>query len=176
MFEELKRKIAHFIFRRKYLRKDGIPLLYNNIVSDAKNFFFLMPKLDNEFYHTLDILKYYLIHKKIITLFLPEHKYNLIPEKEKYRFISFSQKQINRFNLPDKNLIDRVREKEFDVVIDLNKAEDIFFSAIANVAQSKIRVSFKKDLSDNYYNLQIADKQNNPEASYRSFLNCLRMF
>jgi hypothetical protein len=60
--------------------------------------------------------------------------------------------------------------------VDLNRSEDVFFSAIANVVKSKIRVSFEKEYSGQYYNMQIADKNTDPEVAYRSFLNYLRMF
>ncbi len=176
MFEGLKRKIAHYIVRRKYLRKNIQQLVFTNIISDSHDLFIVMPKEDKDFFHSLDILKYYQIHKKVITLFLPEYKYNLIPDKEKYKFISYYPLQISRFNLPDKNLVGRLTGKEFDVVIDLNRRDDLFFSAISNIVQSKIRVSFEKELSGRYYTMQITDKQSDPELSYRSFLSYLKMF
>ena len=108
MFEGLKRKIGHFVVKRKYLHKNIEQLVYNNVISSAKNFFFVMPSLDNDFYHTLEILKYYQKQNKVITLFLPEHKYNLIPDKEKYKFISFLPHQVSRFFLPEKNLVARL--------------------------------------------------------------------
>ncbi|MEK6552925.1 MAG: hypothetical protein AABZ54_05700 [Bacteroidota bacterium] len=176
MFEGIKRKIGHFVVKRKYLRKNIEQLAYNSVISNAKDFFFIMPGFDKDFYHTLEILKYYQNQKKVITLFLPEHKYNLIPDKEKYKFISFLPHQVSRFHLPEKNLVARLNTKEFDVVIDLNRFEDIFFSAISNIVKSKIRISFVKELSENYYNLQIVDKQGDSEPSYKSFLNYLQMF
>ena len=176
MFEGLKRKIGRFVVKRKYLHKNIEQLAYNNVISSAKDFFFVMPSLDNDFYHTLEILKYYQKQNKVITLFLPEHKYNLIPDKEKYKFISFLPHQVSRYFLPDKNLFSRLNTKEFDVVIDLNRSENIFFSAISNIVKSKIRISFVKEFSENYYNLQIVDKQGDSETSYKSFLNYLQMF
>ncbi len=176
MFEGIKRKIGHFVVKRKYLHKNIEQLAYNNVISSAKDFFFIMPSFDKDFYHTLEILKYYLNQKKVITLFLPEHKYNLVPDKEKFKFISFLPHQVSKFYLPEKNLVARLNTKEFDVVIDLNRSEDIFFSAISNIVKSKIRISFVKELSESYYNLQIVDKQGDSDASYKSFLNYLQMF
>jgi hypothetical protein len=176
MFEEIKKKIGHFLMRRKYLRKQLEQSSFNSIISDSRDFFFVMPKEDNDFFHSLDILKYYHIHKKVITLFLPEYKYNSIPEKEKFKFISYHPDQITRFNLPDKNLISRLNRKEFDIVIDLNRKDDLFFSAVSNIVNSKVSVSFAKEQSDGYYTLQIMEKQSDPEVSYRNFLSYLKMF
>ncbi len=176
MFESLKKKYAHFVIRKKYLNKDVKQINYNSILSEATDFFFIMPKEDNDFYHSLDILRYFLIHKKIITLFLPEHKYNLIPEKEKYKFISYMPEQINRFFLPTLTLREGLQSREFDAVIDLNRAEDIFFSAIANTVRSKVRIAFSRHTLSNYYNLLITDKNPDGELAYRSFLTYLKMF
>jgi len=176
MFEATKRRIAHFLIRRKYLRKNTKPISYTNIIRKAQSLFIIMPKQDTDFYHSMCILKYYQQNKKIITLFLPEYKYNLIPEKEKFKFISYHPKQITRFYLPDKKLTDRLAAKEFDVVMDLNRSEDVFYSAVTNIIKSEIRVSFAKNHSDSYYNLQLANKQSDPETSYSNFLNYLKMF
>ncbi len=176
MFEELKRKYAHFIIRRKYLKKNEHSISYIRVLSDASDFFIIMPKAEIDFIHALDIIRYYQIHKKIITLFLPKHKYNLIPDKGKYKFIPYDLLQINQINLPNSELKLRLKPKEFDVVMDLNRSEEVFFSAVANIVKSKVRVSFKKENSENYYNLLINDKQTNSEAAYRNFMNYLKMF
>lgn len=176
MFENLKQKYAHFVIRQKFLRKDLGAVSYNKILSDAADFFIIMPEPDGDFYHSLGLLKYYLLHKKIVTLFVPAHKYNLIPEKEKYKFFSFLPGHLNRFSLPRKNMVVSLRSREYDVVIDLNRSENIFYSAVANIVKSKVRVGFKKNKSESYYNLLISGKNQDSEAAYRSFLHYLQMF
>ncbi len=135
-----------------------------------------MPKEDGDFYHALTLLKFYLIHKKRITLFLPDHKYNLIPEKEKYRYISFLPQQITKLFLPDKNLIERLQERVFDALIDLNRSEDVFYSAISSIVKAKLKAGFVKGNSERYYNLLFQNKITDPESSYRNLLNSLQMF
>ncbi|MFA7228747.1 MAG: hypothetical protein WC061_06920 [Melioribacteraceae bacterium] len=176
MFEELKRKIGHYLLRRRFLRKEIKPSSFNNVISNAKDLFIVMPRDDRDFFNSLDILKYYQIHRKSITLFLPEHKYGTVPEKEKYRFISFQAAVKKTFNLPDKNMVRRLEGKEFEIVIDLNRSEDLFSSAVCNIVNSKVRVGFARERSELYYSLQIAGNQGDPEVSYRNFLNYLKMF
>ena len=65
---------------------------------------------------------------------------------------------------------------EFDAVIDLNRVEDIFFSAVTNLVKSKMRVGFKRGLMDNNYNLVIDQKQEDPEIAFRGFLASIQMF
>ncbi|HOI30587.1 MAG TPA: hypothetical protein PLZ15_12595 [Melioribacteraceae bacterium] len=176
MFEKLKLKMAHYYIRKKYLKPVGESFSYNNIISKSKDFFVLMPNDDKDFYHGLELIKYLRINNKNVTLFLPEHKYNLIPEKEKFRYISYHEDQKSRLNLPAKNLVQRLKSKEYEVVVDLNRNEDVYFSSITNIVSSRFRIGFNKERSENYYNLQIVNSAGDPELIYRNFVNFLRMF
>ena len=176
MFEGLKRKIAHYLIRKKYLRKNVQQEVFTNIISNSRDLLFVMPRDDKDFSHSLEILKYYQIHKKVITVFLPDYKYSLVPDKEKYKIISYVPVQVTKFNLPDKILRNILSGKEYDVVLDLNRGEDVFSSAVSNLVKSRIRISFEKELSGSYYTMQIRDKSTNPEISYRNLLTYLKMF
>jgi hypothetical protein len=176
MFENLKLKLARIIVRKKYLKKNLEPIVFNKIITDAQDFFVIMPESDVDFYNAHDLLKYLIIHRKNVTLFLPEHKYNLMPEKDKYKFISFNLLEKTKLFLPDQNLTERLKNKLFDVVIDLNRKENIFFSAVANIVNSKLRISFTKENSESYYNFQFAGSTDNSEVAFRNLLNFLQMF
>jgi len=176
MFEKLKKNIAHFIVKRKYLKQNANTICYNEFLTNSHNILLIMPKNEKEFFNAFDILRYYQVHKKNITLFLPEHKYNSVPEKEKYKYISYSLFQITRLNLPNKSLRNKLKNIEIDAVIDLNRSEEIFFSTVTNIVKSKMRVGFKRDLMDIYYNLVIDQKQDDPELAFKGFLATLQMF
>ncbi len=176
MFENLKLKLARIIVRKKYLKKNLEPIIFNKIITDAQDFLIIMPESDTDFYHAQDLLRYLLIHRKSVTLFLPEHKYNLMPEKDKYKFIAFNPLEKTRLFLPDHNLTEKLKDKTFDAVIDLNRNENIFFSAVANIVISKLRISFTKENSESYYNFQFAGSPGNTEVAFRNLLNFLQMF
>jgi len=176
MIEKIKLRISHYLIHKNYLRKRNEPFSFNKIISNATDFLIIMPSEENDFYHSLELIKYILIHKKNISLFLPEYRYSLLPEKEKFKIISYHEKQKTRFNLPEKSLGNRLRAKEFDIVIDLNKKEDVFFSAVSNLVTAKLRMSFVKERSEDYYDLQIANSIENSEQIYRQFLSYLQMF
>lgn len=176
MFENLKQKYAHFVIRKKFLHRDSDAFSYNHIISNASDFFVIMPESDNDFYHSLELLKYFILHKKTVTLFIAAHKYNLIPEKDKYKFFSYLPGHINRFYLPRKNMISSLSARNYDIVIDLNRTENIFFSAVANLVKAKVRAGFKRTKSEGYYNLLISGKNQESEEAYSSFLHYLQMF
>lgn len=176
MFENLKKKIGHYLINKRYCQKEPAIINYNHAVEQSSDFFVIMPKDDNDFYHSLDLIKYLLNQRKHITLFLPEFKYSLIPEKDKYKFVSFHPQQITRFYVPDKSLESILRAKEFDIVIDLNREDDLFYSAVTNIVNTKLRVGFARPNSERYYNLQYRGKNGQPEGAYPGFLSFLKMF
>lgn len=176
MFEELKRKYAHFVIRRKYLKKQNESLEFNKAVSNAKEFLIIMPESEIDFANSFEIIRYLQIHKKELTLFLSESSHKELPNEKDFKFISFHPDQISKFFLPRKSLLPRISNKKFDVVIDLNRNENTFFSAINCIASSGLKVGFRKNRSEEYYNLLFNSKQTEPLAAYSKFLEHLRMF
>lgn len=176
MLEALKRKLAHYLLSKKYLRNGNQQIVFNKIISSSNNFLVILPFEENDLNNSLDLIKYLLIHKKNITIFLQEHKYNFFPAKDKINFITYNLEDISKLNLPSKNLCNKLKEKNYDVVIDLNRKENTFFSAVANLVDSKVRIGFKKDYSEAYYNLLYRDNNNDSELVFRNFLNFIRMF
>lgn len=176
MLENLRKKIGHYLLKRKFVGKNSEPVSFNKIISGSFDFFIVMPKDDKDFYYVLEIIRYFQIHKKRITLFLPDFKYNLIPEKEKYERLSYQPDQVTKFFLPSGSLVNKINKKEYDVVLDFNRAEDIFCSAAANIPRAKVRAGFSKLNSEGYYNLLFDGKADGAEVSYRNFLRFLQLF
>lgn len=176
MLENIKRRFAHYLLSRKFLKRNEKHLQFNKIISNSKSFLLLLPEDNNELNNSLDLIKYLLIHKKNITIFINEKNYNPFPAKDKFNFITYGFNDITKLNLPSKNLVNKLKGKNYDIVIDLNRKENTFFSAVANIVESKARISFKKDFSENYYNLLFNNKQDETELAFRSFLEVIRMF
>ena len=64
----------------------------------------------------------------------------------------------------------------FNAILDLNRKENIFCSIVSNLVNAPVKAGFQKNNADKYYNLQIVNKEENPELSYKNYLNCLEMF
>jgi len=64
----------------------------------------------------------------------------------------------------------------FDVIIDSNRDENLFYRYIAKSLNTNIKIGFARIDSDNYFNFQVTNKQNDPETSYKNLLDCLKMF
>jgi ADP-heptose:LPS heptosyltransferase len=84
--------------------------------------------------------------------------------------------EINKLDLPNHKLINKLVELKFDGVIDLNRTDNLFYSYVTNLVTAKLRIGFAKKGADYFYNFQIAQNEFDSEKSYNNFLNCLKMF
>ena len=176
MLDEAKNNIAKLIFNKKFLKGKYNSQLFNKFLTESDRYLFIMPNNDSDFKNSFDVIRYFLIYKKKVSLFLPEFKINLIPDGRKYSFIGFGLDDITNLNLPSKSLIQRLNEYSFDVVVDLNRSENLFFIAVANIVRAKNRIGFKRTKTDPHYNFLMVDDKINSEKSYRNLLNSLKMF
>lgn len=172
----LKQKLAFFIAKRKYLNKKVPSQNFKGTISNSENVLIILPDNAEDILKALDIPAYFKQQSKNVNLFCSESLSPVAKGEHNFEVISYNEESITRFGLPDKSLVKKIFDLKFDVVLDLNRDENLLYSILANIPKSKIVAGFKKENSDFYYNLQIANNQNNAEISYRNFLNSIQMF
>jgi len=100
----------------------------------------------------------------------------LINPKLRQNLIEYEIRDISKIKLPKKKLISKLSERNFDVVIDLNRNENLFYSFAVSQIKTKLKIGFEKKGSDKFYNFQIACNKKEPEEAYKYLVNCLQMF
>ncbi len=135
-----------------------------------------MPEDDRDFTYSLSVLNFLAENKKSAMILARDFKVSLLPQKFKVRAISYSEKEITKWKLPTRHLIEKVSEMPFNVAIDLNRKDSLFHNYIANIVKAPLKIGFVKNDSDKFYNFQVINHGDNPEISYQNFLNCLKMF
>jgi hypothetical protein len=176
MIEAIKNKIARKILNNKYLAHKSSQADFNKFYSNATDFILVMPIDDLDFHNSMEVVKTLTGGNTLLTIVVPEHKYSLLQNKSKLRPITYTKVDQNIFNLPSQRLLDEIGSKSFDILIDLNRNENLFCSALAKVIDAEFKVGFTKPNSDIYYNFQITVSKINSEISYRNLLNSLKMF
>jgi ADP-heptose:LPS heptosyltransferase len=135
-----------------------------------------MPEDETEFHQSFMVLKFLDETKKNSYIFTHDFRVSLIPTKFRPHVIEHTIGETNRLNLATHKLIEKLKEKKFQAVIDLNIKDNIFFSHIISSIDVPMRIGFKKNNSDKYYNIQINPEDSKPEISYKNLVNCLNMF
>lgn len=171
----LKEKAARFIIKNKIKRDVFVPQSFSNIMAEMVNFLLLMPENDEDFNNSGIVLNYLVDMHKEISLLTKDFRVSKLPINLRRNAIEYGIKDINKIDLPSKDFIVKLNKKQFDVIIDLNRTEQLFFSYVAYSVNSKFRIGFRKSFADSIYNLQVANNETNSKISYKNLLNCLQM-
>lgn len=176
MLEKLRLKMGHWIIRKKFLKPSNSPLNFNQEIKNSKNYLLILPQTEEDIYYSLVIADYLLTKDKIITFFIAYQYKNSVDKYDNSTVISFHEQSKTKLFLPNKNFRNKFSQMNFDIVIDFNRNEDIFMSSLTNIVNSKIRIGFKKNNSDLYYNLLIENTSNEPQTCFNNLLTTLKMF
>ncbi len=176
MISYFQNKIADYIVNKRLKHKAETEQSFSNLLKKSFTFLVVMPENEKDFQNCKHVLEFLDEHGKHITVFILDFRRNLVNQKHRPASIEYGLIDYSKLKLPSKRLVDELSRKEFNAVIDLNRGENLFCSYASNLVNSPLRIGFQKTNSDRYYNIQIADSADNPEISYRNFINCLQMF
>lgn len=176
MIDTLKKKIAEIIVKRAQKLKSAPFRSLSHFYGKSFNILVLMPEDETEFHSSLQVLKFMDETKKNSFIFTHDYRVSLIPAKYRPHVIEHSIGDTNQLNLASHKLIEKLNQQTYQAIIDLNIKDNIFFSHIITHIDSQIKIGFKKNHSDIYYNIQINALDVKPEISYKNLVNCLHMF
>lgn len=176
MLNFIKKNIADVVVGKSLKNKQTESVAFKDIVKNSYRFLILMPENESHFHHSFSVLNFFDSLKKDFSVFTHDFRVSLLPIKFRRYAINYGMDDISKLNLPSHNLRNKLSDMEFSMVLDLNKDDCLFSSLIANIVKSEVRVGFKKNNSDIYYNLQFYNEEEDPEIFYKNLLNCLQMF
>jgi hypothetical protein len=176
MFDSIKLKIAHSIVYKKAEHNHIEKKLFNNLLKNSFRFLILMPISEVSFNKAIVTLNFFEGLNKEIVVFTRDFLVNLLPQKYRSEAVDYSLIDINKLKLPSQRLKEKFAGLEFDVVIDLEKGENLFNSLLICLVNAPVKIGFKKNNSDKFYSLQIDNMEDTPEIFYKNLLNCLQMF
>ena len=149
---------------------------FSSLFEKSYSFLVIMPDEEVDFHHAIYVLKYLNEESKHATIMTKDYRVSLINPKLRPNVIEYEIRDISKIKLPTKKLISKLSEKNFDVVIDLNRKENLFYSCAVSQVNSAVKIGFEKKNSDKFYNFQIAYKGIDPKEAYKYLVNCLQMF
>jgi hypothetical protein len=135
-----------------------------------------MPANESDFRFVFPILDYLREQRKNIVVMTYDFRVSLLQPYFKTNAIEHGLKDENQLKLPSKKMLDKLSNMRFDVIIDTNRDEILYYSYIAKSLTANVKIGFVRSDSDKYFNFQIINKQNDPETSYKNLLESLKMF
>jgi hypothetical protein len=176
MIASLKERAARFIVKKRVPVGEFSQRNFSSIFAKTYSFLVLMPANESDFRFVFPILEYLREQRKNIVVMTYDYRVSLLQPYFKTNAIEHGLRDETKLSLPSKKLLDKVSSMRFDVVIDANREEILYYSYVAKSLNSQVKIGFARSDSDKYFNLQVINKQNDPEASYKNLLDCLKMF
>ncbi|MCH8171387.1 MAG: hypothetical protein IIB07_09735 [Bacteroidetes bacterium] len=172
----LKSIIAQYLINKRINNQSIDEITYSSLLKNSYSFLIMMPEEEVDFHHSIYVLEYLKKESKHTTIMTKDYRVSLINPKLRSNLIEHEIRDVNKIKLPTKKLISKLNEKNYDVVIDLNRKENLFYSYAVSQVKSKLKIGFVKKGSDKFYNFQIACNGKEPEEAYKNLVNCLQMF
>lgn len=176
MINSIKQKISNFLARRRYLNKNTDKIKFNDFLKTANSFLLLMPNEEKDFNLSLKLMDYLLKLDKNLALLVPVQFVSKVSSGKRTQIIQYSYEDVNKFNLPTDFLKNKLNRKSFDIVIDLERFENLLYSSLTNLTKSKFKIGFQKEKLNEFYNILIVQKNERPEYCYDDLINSLKMF
>jgi ADP-heptose:LPS heptosyltransferase len=176
MIGAIKEQAARFILKKRAATKEFNQREFSSAFQKSFSFLILMPADDKDFRLASPILEYLREQKKNIVVLTNDYRISLLPPYFKTSAVEHGVNDITKLNLPSKNLISKLTRHRFDVILDLNREEELYYSFITKMINAPLKIGFVNSESDNYFNMQIVNSKSDPEISYKNLLNCLKMF
>ncbi len=176
MIGTIKEQAAKFIINRKLKEHKFGELDFSKIFKRSYSFLIFMPKDEKDFFHAVEVLNFLKESKKNVTAMTDDFRVSLLPSPYKVSAVEHGINDKTKLELPAKKFLNRLKKMQFDVVIDTNRQEVLYYNFIANFINPPVRIGFSGKNADKYFNLQIVNNKSEPEVSYQNLLNCLKMF
>lgn len=142
----------------------------------STEFLILMPDDDLDFNEAVEVIKYLKGLHKNVSLFLRDYRVSLLHSREKFNYIEYGVNDFNKFYLPGKRITEALKDKKYEVMLDLNLKENIYAGIAGIIINCNYKIGFKKKDTLSCYNFQLINNENNSAFSYRNLLNSLQMF
>ncbi len=174
MFENLKKKITEFIALNGVKKIVDLEKDFNKFFSKSKKILLILPTVQEDVNHSIELYSQLKLKGKDIKLL------RIAPVKisdlNTVEIVNLMETDFSRLNLPNKDFFKRINSTKFDIVIDLERTNNLISGYITKKINADFKVGFKKENSDLYYNFQVTNSVINSEISYRNLLNSLLMF
>ena len=176
MIEAIKERAARFIVKRRSPGGEFSQKNFSSIFAKTYSFLILMPANESDFKFVFPILEYLREQRKNIVVMTYDFRVSLLQPYFKTNVIEHGLKDETQLKLPSKKLQDKLSNMRFDVIIDTNREESLYYSFIAKLLNAQVKIGFARSDSDKYFNFQVINKQNDPETSYKNLIDSLKMF
>lgn len=178
MFERTRYRIGLAATAFSYGRKEDNVQVFTKAVSHSKKALVIVPSSDVNQLDMQDFLRQFLSKFRLRSLVIlaPMNSISKI-HFGSATFITYNEREINRFFLPVRMLRRKIKLTQYDICIDLNSTLDLPSAVLCRESRAPIRISFSKPHGERFYNFLFnAGGELGGGKLYDRLLKCMEMF
>jgi hypothetical protein len=149
---------------------------FTDALSRARRALVIFPESPLDHESVLTLFRYLLrkFSSEEMTVLIRDDQLFAMASTPPLRTLTYSQRDLNAWFVPRRELLQRMEANTFDVALDLNINFSLPGAFLCKASNAPLRVSFAKKDGDQFYNFQVQTKGTN--GNYKSLLKCLDMF
>lgn len=180
MLDETRKSIGILIARVLGSRRHAAQMSFRGVYTKARTALFIMPPEEEHRTLALSVIQkaQHQFRGNAMTILTPDTVSRAIAGKlQQCMVVPIHQEQINFFYLPKKNLITRLKEKRYDVIVDLNLNVTPLAASVCAHVDAPLKAGFSSPQGEALYNLQLqTPPTRHPKLRYEQLMTTLAMF
>jgi len=159
----------------RYGIRGGKIVNFTQAFQRARYIVVIMPRKKEQFLIAYEMLKNIPGKFNITVIAMAEYRDYFTVKK--YRYVEVGEDDISVFGLPKKNFIKKIALFRYDIAIDMSFDFDIFNAWLCQKINSGIKIGFKKENADLFYNFQLAiGEETDMKSAYIGMIGSLSIF
>lgn len=159
----------------RYGIRGGKIVNFTQAFQRARYIVVIMPRKKEQFLIAYEMLKNIPGKFNITVIAMAEYRDYFTVKK--YRYVEVGEDDISVFGLPKKNFIKKIVLFRYDIAIDMSFDFDIFNAWLCQKINSGIKIGFKKENADLFYNFQLAiGEETDMKSAYIGMIGSLSIF
>jgi ADP-heptose:LPS heptosyltransferase len=179
MFESLRMNIGTRLTAMKFRAASDAVISFASAVSSSKRILVIMPLDRRELLSAFGFIEMLKKHfpEENITVIADDRGLETMRLMPKSHYIHIKEADVNKFYQPRPEFLLRLKDRKFDLAIDLNLDLVLPSAYICRESNASVRVGFKGPNADRFYNFQIQpDPSQSRKNIYDRVARCLEMF
>lgn len=165
---------TYLLFLMKNEKKNQFT--FNGFYKNSESVLIIFPENESVINEALEVLPSFTEKKSDLTLLIKEEIANKIADIKNFNVITYTPKDESYLKLPNFSVKNKLRHKNYNLVVDLNLKPDYFAINCIKTVKSEWKLGFYNKFTEKIFNIQIKNSSIEPKISYKNLLNCLTMF
>jgi hypothetical protein len=179
MFDSFRRRVGLSYSQQHFRNTRDRIMNFTDALSRSHRALVIFPELSPDRESIATLFRYLLkkFPSEKMTVLIRDDQLFAMASAPPLKTLTYSQRDINTWFVPRRELVKKMELNTYDVALDLNVGLSLPSAFLCKASNAPLRVSFAKKSGDHFYNFQVQTKNETGNSiTYTNLLKCLDMF